>query len=186
MKKILAVTFAAFVFAAFATTSITLAPGLNVLPGWHAGGGKVLAVEAVTQNAAATVALSSVRSVTTYTNQLFEVVTPHDLYSFSITNYDGNAAISTNTVDVFSYSDWMRGTTNLIVGAVTHTRFAETNTVAAGRLPSTTYTVTNALLSVTTSGHYGTATPESSKFVFGGAINVSGAAEDDVITLIVE
>ena len=142
---------------------LTLFPGENAVPSEH---GQVAAIEATTQSASATITVSAVSTAQTWTNVLQEVVTDHIRYDFAITNWDGNASIATNTLDTFSYSDWMLGTTNMIVGPVRPSTVPVTNTVVAGKAIAASYVVTNTLGTVAVSSHFGTATPEN-KFFFG-------------------
>ena len=162
---------------------LTLSPGDNPNP---AGYGQVAAIRATTQAATATVGVYAVTSARTWTNTYQTVITPHRRYDFVITNYDGAAAIATNTWDTFDYSDWMiGGITNMIVGPVTPSTVPVTNTVVAGQALAAVYTVTNTLGTVSVSGHTGAATPEGA-FVYGDTIYVSGAADGDEVKMILK
>lgn len=161
---------------------LTLAPGDNPAPEAY---GQVAAVQATTQAASASVTVSAVSLAQTWTNVYEDVVSAHRRYDFTITNWDGNASIATNTLDVFNYADWMLGPTNMIVGPVVPSDVLMTNTVATGKALAAQYFVTNTLATVSASGHYGTATPDAA-FVFGGTLVVTGAADGDIIKIIIK
>jgi hypothetical protein len=192
MKKTLFALIALFAATATFADIVALRPGLNHAPAVR---GKIAAAEAVTVEASATVALKSVCSVTAYTNAYRDVTLPHTVYSFTVTNWNNTAAFATNVWDVFAYDDWMTevetkpGVTNevsRIVGLVTPTRTNVTESVIFARLPGTTYVVTNDLVSISASSHYGSESPESATYILSGDILVTGAGEDDVVTLLVE
>ena len=161
---------------------LTLFPGENAAPSEY---GQVAAIEATTQAASATVTVSAVSTAETWTNVTKEVVTDHRRYDFVITNWDGNVSIATNVLDTFSYSDWMLGPTNMIVGPVRPSTVPVTNTVVAGKALAVRYVVTNSIGSVSVSSHFGTATPEN-KFFFGDKLVVGGAADGDSVKLILK
>lgn len=169
---------------AIIATILALLPGENAAPGAY---GQVSAIEATTQAASATVGVSAVSTARTWTNALETVVTQHRRYDFAVTNWDGNASIATNTLDSFSYSDWLLGgVTNMIVGSVVPSNILVTNVVeTGGKLLAAEYVVTNSLGSVSVSNHHGTATPENAHF-FGGEIIVTGASDGDSVKLILK
>ena len=194
MKKFVILFALSAFFAATATFAdvVALRPGLNSAP---SGRGRIAAAEAVTVEASATVALKSVCSVTQYTNTYRDVTTAHTVYSFTVTNWNDTAAFTTNVWDTFAYDDWTiqaetaPGVTNdvtRIVGLVTPSRTNTTESVLFGRLPGTTYLVTNDLVTISASSHYGSDSPETTTYFLSGDILVTGAGKDDIITLLVE
>lgn len=192
MKKTLFALFALFAATATFADIVALRPGLNHAPAVR---GKIAAAEAVTVEASATVALKSVCTVTAYTNAYRDVTLSHTVYSFTVTNWNNTASFPTNVWDSFSYADWMTtaevkpGVTSdvsRIVGRVTPSRTNTTETVFFTRLPGTTYVITNDLVSISASSHYGSSSPESATYILSGDILVTGAGEDDVVTLLVE
>lgn len=183
MKKIAMMAAAAMMSVAALADVFALKPGLNSIA---AARGQLAAVEALTTNASATVAVKSVRTVYAYTNAFAEVTTTHEVFSFVYTNFDGNAAIATNVWDSFSYDDWQTNGVSMIVGPVTPSTTNVTETVPDGRRVSQTFMVTNDLATVTASGHYGIASPESATYVLGGEYLVTGASGDDAITIYIK
>lgn len=184
MKKI--ITMAAVVAcAAVALAEVfALRPGINAVP---AARGQFLAADAATTNASATVTIKALRNVASYTNTYKTVTTPHEVFSFTYTNFDGNASIATNVWDSFSYSDWVwTNGASKIVGPVTPSMTNVTETVQDGRALVAFWTVTNDLVTISASGHYGSASPETTTFVFTGDYLVGGASEDDSIFIIVK
>ena len=184
MKKIAMMAAAALMSVAALADVFALKPGLNSLA---AARGELAAADAVTTNASATIAVKSVRTVYAYTNAFAEVTTQHEVFSFVYTNYDGNAAIATNVWDSFSYDDWLwTNGVSMIVGPVTPSTTNVTETVPDGRRISETFIVTNDLLTITASDHYGIAAPESTTYVLGGQYLVTGSGEDDVVTIYIK
>lgn len=182
MKHLIALL-AAFASLGLTAGGVALKSGLNTVN----EAGQVIAAEAVTASASATVALKSVSTVTTYSNEYASVTTPHMVYSFAITNFDGNTTVATNVWDSFAYPDWVwtNGATK-IVGEVSTSRTNVTTSVISRRVPSASYTVTNDLVSVSASNHYGSGAPESATYFFGGRILVTGAAADDSVIVIIK
>lgn len=192
MKKSVILTAAVAMCAAALAEVVALRPGLNSAPSAR---GKVAAAQALTVSASATVAIKSVQTVTAYTNAYRDVTTAHTIYSFTVTNWNGSASFATNVWDSFAYDDWTTraetspGVTNYvsrIVGRVSPSRTNTTESVIFARLPGTSYVVTNNLVSISASGHRGEESPESPTYFLGGDILVTGAGEDDVVTLLVE
>ena len=181
-RHLLAFAFSlAAVFAAFAEV-VALRPGANPCPV-----GKVLAIEAVTAYATPTVKVQQVESVSLYTNAFEDVVSTHTAYSFSLTNWNGVASVSTNVLDRFTLSDWIVNGTNHVVGAVYESRVSVTNTVACARLPSATYVVTNSLFSTAASNHRLAATPAQTTYLMGnGTLILSGVEPEDSVFILVE
>ena len=180
MKKIAVLATAAMMSVAALADVFALKPGLNSLA---AARGELAAADAVTTNASASIAVKSVRTVYAYTNAFVDVTSTHEVFSFVYTNFDGNASISTNVWDSFSYDDWMTNGVSMIVGPVTPSTTNVTETVPDGRRISEVFTVTNDLVTITASGHYGSASPESTTYVLGGQYLVTGSGEDDVVTI---
>lgn len=183
MKKIAMMATAAIMCAAALADVFALKPGLNSLA---AARGEFAAADAVTTNASATISVQSVRTVYAYTNAFVDVTTTHEVFSFVYTNFDGNAAIQTNVWDSFSYDDWKTNGVSMIVGPVTPSTTNVTETVPDGRRISEAFTVTNDLVTITASGHYGSASPESTTYVLGGQYLVTGSGEDDVVTIYIK
>lgn len=145
--------------------------------------GEVVAIEAATSNATATVGVKAVSTLTTYTNETAEVVKYESAWSVTYTNFDGEASITTNVVGVVNYDDFRtQDGQSKIVGEPQPFEMQFTNTVVTARLPAATYAATNTIATITTSGHFGQATTNA--FIFGGGILVTGAADGDQIKLI--
>lgn len=168
--------------------SLILAALISLAPGYNNPGvaGEVVAIEAATTNATATIGIKSIQSITTYTNLTAQVVTFESAWKVVYTNFDGSAAITTNVV---GYLDWdafksTNGVQRIIKDPV---RFdlPTTNTVVTGSAISGFYAATNDIGSVTTSGHFGQAAI-TNKFLLGGGILVTGAAKGDIIKVLVK
>ena len=184
MKKLAIMATAATLCAAALADVWAPKPGLNSLA---AARGEFACADAVTTNATASIAVKSVRTVYAYTNAYKNVTTSHEVYSFTITNFDGNAAIATNVWDSFSYDDWLwTNGVSKIVGPVTPSSTNVTETVPDGRRVSGTFVVTNDLVTISASDHYGLAAPESTTYVLGGQYLVTGASADDSITIYIK
>ncbi len=183
MHKIAVLATAVTLCAAALADVFALKPGLNSIA---AARGELAAADAVTTNASASIAVKSVRTVYAYTNAFVDVTTEHEVFSFTITNFDGNAAIATNVWDTFSYDDWTTNGVSMIVGPVTPSTTNVTETVPDGRRISETFVVTNDLLTITASDHYGIAAPETTTYVLGGQYLVTGSGEDDVVTILIK
>ncbi len=183
MKKLTLIIFSLLsAVAAFAATErVVLAPGENALRA-----GKICAASATTKAAATNVTIAAVSTVAEYTNTYVQVIKPHTLYSFSITNYDGNAAIATNTVDRFSYADWRNGPTNFICSAISATAFATTNSVVSGKGLKAAYTSTNTLVTITVSAHHGSEVPATATWHYGESVIVTGSSPGDSVCVLVE
>ena len=159
---------------------IQLAPGYN-----NAGrAGEVVAVQAATASATATVQVKAVDALTVYTNTTAQVVSFETAYALVYTNFDGNAAIETNVMRYVDYDYFKTNGVSKIISGPTRFDMPITNTVITGRAPSAFYAVTNDLATVTTSGHFGSVTTNGC--IFGGGILVEGAAEGDTIKLILK
>lgn len=167
--------------------SIILAALLTLQPGYNNPGvaGEVVAIEAATTNATATIAIKSVQSITAYTNATAQVVNFETAYALTYTNYDGSAAISTNVIGYVDY-DYFKTTNgvNKIISGPTRFDMPITNTVITATVPAATYAKTNDLATVTTSAHFGNITTNA--FLFGDGILVTGAAEGDTIKVLVK
>lgn len=248
---------------------IILAAMLALNPGYNNPGvaGEIVAVNAATSNATATVSIKAVDSLTLYTNATAEVVsyetawrvtydtgartyalpdsafpitinfngeimsvtnnsqisytaTGDDLYSsllaslfmasgegkwvYAITDnpdvsllFNGVAPVSnsapvvssvkiTSTTNVVGYLDYAAfvdtNGVSTIVGEPVRFDMPITNTVVTARVAAQTYTATNALATVTTSGHFGNVATNG--YIFGGGIVVEGATEGDKIKII--
>lgn len=166
--------------------SIILAALLTLNPGYNNPGvaGEVVAIEAATSNATATVALKSVQSFTTYTNATAQVVNFETAYALTYTNFDGSAAISTNVIGWVDYDYFKTNGVSKIVSGPTRFDMPITNTVVVATLPAATYAKTNDLATVTTSGHFGSTTTNA--YLLGDGILVTGAAEGDSIKVLIK
>lgn len=165
--------------------SIILAALLALQPGYNNPGvaGEVVAIEAATSNATATVALKSVQSFTTYTNATAQVVNFETAYALTYTNYDGAAAISTNVIGYVNYADFKTTNgVNKIISGPTRFDMPITNTVITATVPAATYAKTNDLASVTISSHFGSVVTNG--YLFGDGILVTGAAPGDQIKVL--
>lgn len=163
-----------------------LAALLQLAPGYNNAGraGEVVAVQAATASATATVQVKAVDALTVYTNTTAQVVSFETAYALVYTNFDGNAAIETNILKYVDYDYFKTNGVSKIISGPTRFDMPITNTVITGRAPSAFYAVTNDLATVTTSGHFGSTVTNG--FLFGGGILVEGAAEGDTIKLILK
>lgn len=166
--------------------SIILAALLTLNPGYNNPGvaGEVVAIEAATTNATATIAIKSVQSITAYTNATAQVVNFETAYAITFTNYDGSAAIKTNVIGYVNYADFKTNGVSKIISGPTRFDMPITNTVIVATLPAATYAKTNDLATVTTSAHFGNVTTNA--FLFGDSILVTGAAEGDSIKVLLK
>lgn len=166
--------------------SLILAALLTLQPGYNNPGvaGEVVAIEAATTNATATIAIKSVQSITAYTNATAQVVNFETAYALTYTNYDGSAAISTNVIGYVDYDYFKTNGVSKIISGPTRFDMPITNTVIVATLPAATYAKTNDLATVTTSAHFGNVTTNA--FLFGDGILVTGAAEGDSIKVLLK
>jgi hypothetical protein len=166
--------------------SIILAALLTLNPGYNNPGvaGEVVAIEAATTNATATIAIKSVQSITAYTNATAQVVNFETAYALTYTNYDGSAAISTNVIGYVDYDYFKTNGVSKIISGPTRFDMPITNTAIVATLPAATYAKTNDLATVTTSAHFGNVTTNA--FLFGDGILVTGAAEGDSIKVLLK
>ena len=157
---------------------------LTLSPGYHTPGvaGEIVAVEAATSNASATVSLKAVTSFSTYTNATQEVVSYETAYAIVYTNFDGEAAISTNVLRYVDYGYFRTNGVSKIISGPTRFDLPITNSVVVAKVPSATYEKTNDLAIVATLGHFGSV--GTNAFLFGDAILVTGAAEGDRVRVI--
>lgn len=160
---------------------LTLSPGYNN-PGVS---GEVVAIEAATSNAAATVALKTVQTFTVYTNATAQTISYKTAYAITYTNFDGSAAISTNVIGYVDYSAFRTNGVSKILTGPTRFDLPITNTVVVASVAAATYTTTNDLASVTTSGHFGNVITTNA-FLLGDAILVTGATDGDSIKVLVK
>lgn len=178
MKKFVVALAVALSLGAFAD-SISLAKGLNTV----AKRGKIAAIEAVTVDAAQSLKIQSIASVTEFTNAYKTAVIKRPRFDFTLTNWYGAASVRTNCLDRFDPRAWMPGGTNHIVGVINEVWVPVTNVVKVGSLPKATYTVTNDVWTGTASGHYKLDLP-SSKFVTGGKLLVTCGDYDSVCVIL--
>ena len=166
--------------------SIILAALLTLQPGYNNPGvaGEVVAIEAATTNATATIAIKSVQSITAYTNATAQVVNFETAYALTYTNYDGAAAIATNVIGYVDYDYFKTNGVSKIISGPSRFDMPITNTVIVATLPAATYAKTNDLATVTTSAHFGNVTTNA--FLFGDGILVTGAAEGDSIKVLLK
>jgi len=147
--------------------------------------GEIVGIECMTIGESASVTASVVLAVTEYTNAFKTITTRHTRYDFTITNYDGNAAIATNTLDNFKYGDWIINGTNKIVGAVNPSTTNIAWSVSDGQRVKATYNKTIAIGNGNASGHYLLITPANAQYLFGGRIDIL-ANKQDVINLMLK
>ena len=168
--------------------SLILAALLTLNPGYNNPGaaGEVVAIEAATSNATATVALKSVSALTTYTNATAQVVTFEAAWRVVYTNFDDTAAITTTVVGYLDWDafKWTNGVQR-IIGDPVRFDLPTTNTVVTGQAISGYYAATNDIGTVTTSAHFGQAAI-TNKVLFGDGILVTGAAEGDSIKVLLK
>ena len=183
MKKSLLLV-ATVLMVELCSTLYATAALLSLSPGYNNPGvsGEVVAIEAATSNAAATVALKTVATFTTYTNATAKVIRYETAYALTYTNYDGSAAISTNVIGFVDYNAFQTNGASKIVAGPVRFDLPITNTVITARLPAATYAKTNDIASVTTSGHFGSVTTNA--YLFGDGIIVTGASDGDSIKVI--
>lgn len=164
--------------------SIILAAMLTLTGGYNNAGvsGEVVAIEAATSNATATVEVRAVSSYTVYTNATAEVVSYEPAWAVTYTNFDGEASIETNVVGRIDYSAFQTNGVSKIIGEPQRFDMPFTNVVVTARVAAETYTATNTIATVTTSGHFGTTVTNA--FLFGGGIYVGGAEDGDIIRII--
>ena len=167
--------------------STILAALLTLQPGYNNTGaaGEVVAVSAATSNATATVAIKSVDALTTYTNTTAQVVTLETAYALTYTNFDGAAAISTNVLGYVDYDYFKTNGVSKIIQGPVRFDMPITNTVVTGQAIYGYYAATNDIGSVTTSAHFGQAAI-TNKVLLGGGILVTGAADGDIVNLLIK
>ena len=166
--------------------SIILAALLALNPGYNNPGvaGEVVAIEAATTNATATIDIKSVQSITAYTNATAQVINFETAYALTYTNYDGSAAIETNVIGWVDYDYFKTNGVSKIISGPTRFDMPTTNTVITATLPAATYAKTNDLATVTTSAHFGSVVTNA--YLFGDGILVTGAAEGDSIKVLIK
>ena len=179
MKKLSLIFTILFALCASAEL-LMLSPGYNN-PG---AAGEIVAIRAATSNAAATVALKTVQSFTTYTNATAQTISFETAYALIYTNFDGSAAIATNCIGYVDYDYFRTNGVSKIIKGPTRFDMAVTNTVVTGKLPAATYVQTNDLATVTASGHFGSVVTNG--FLLGDAIIVTGAADGDIIKVLIK
>lgn len=185
MKKLLtlimAVVLFLFMMAAWAD-AIVLHPGINECPA-----GQMVALEAITGNASPSIKLEQIYNVSLYTNAYMDVETIHTAYYFQLTNWNGEASITTNVLDRFNRSDWIIDGTNHVVGSVYEYYAFVTNQALIGRLPSQTFSVTNSLISTNAINHRLYTAPQNTVWLSGaGHLLLSGIEPEDIATLIIK
>ena len=163
---------------------IILAAMLTLNPGFNNVGvaGEVVAIEAATSNATATVEVSAVNSLTLYTNVTEQVVSYDTAYALTYTNFDGEASIATNVLGYVDYDYFKTNGVSKIISGPTRFDMPITNTVVKASVAAETYAVTNTIATGTTSAHFGQATTNA--YIFGGGLYVTGAGEGDIIRVI--
>ena len=167
--------------------SLILAALLMLQPGYNNPGaaGEVVAIEAATTNATATIAIKSVQSITAYTNATAQVVNFETAYAIVYTNFDDSASVATNIIGYVDYSAFRTTNgVNKIISGPTRFDMPITNTVIVATLPAATYAKTNDLATVTTSAHFGSVTTNA--FLLGDGLLVTGAADGDTIKVLIK
>lgn len=165
--------------------SILLAALLALNPGHNNPGvaGEVVAIEAASTNATATIGIKSVQTVTAYSNITEKVIKYETAYAITYTNYDGAAAISTNVIGYVDYSAFQTTNgVNKITKGPTRFDMPVTNEVIVATVPAATYEKTNDIATVTISSHFGSVVTNG--YLFGDGILVTGAADGDSIKII--
>ena len=135
--------------------ALILAALVTVSPGETSSGaaaGEIAAVR-LKSTSSTELELSMIESYTEFTNVYDEVVTYEPAFALTYTNYDGQAAISTNVLGYVDY-DYFRteGGVSKIIAGPTRFDLAITNLVEVGEAPATTVTVTNSIISATVDG----------------------------------
>ena len=184
MKKIViafAIALAAF-FSCIAATAVKLSPGANPCPE-----GELVGIEAVTVSNTAPIAvkhtLTVAKSIPVYAN----IVRDATLYSFTLTNWNGSASVSTNVLNRFSYKDWIdAGGTNHLVGAVSASTVSVTNSVMVGVASTNHFTRLKTLFSASTSSHVLNVSTNGVWLSGAGEITLDGATADDSVYIFVK
>lgn len=127
---------------------VAVAPGENPS---GAAAGEIAAVRlAATSSTALT--LSKIESFATYTNTYEDVVYYETAYAISYTNFDGQAAISTNVIGYVDYDYFKTNGVSKILTGPTRFDLPITNSVQTGEAVASLVTATNEILSATVNG----------------------------------
>lgn len=146
--------------------------------------GEVVAIEAATSNATASVVVKSVESYTLYTNATAKVVSYEPAWALTYTNYDGEASVSTNVVGYLDLGYFTTNGVSKIIAGPTRFDMPTTNTVVTASVAAETYTATNELATISCTDHFGVAVTNA--YLFGGALLIEGAEECDKINLLIK
>lgn len=159
---------------------LTLSPGYNNL----GAGGEIVAVEAASADADASVTLKAVSQWTEYTNVTAEVIKYEPAWAVTYTNFDGEAAISTNVVGYFDYNDFKTNGVSKILSGPTRFDMPVTNEVVLASVAADTYAVTNEIAAVATDDHFGSVSTNA--FLFGGGVIVDGLDNGGSVKIIIK
>ena len=168
--------------------SIILAALLNLAPGYNNVGavGEVAAASAVTASNEASVGISSVDYYTTFSNIVEREIRRANAWAVTYTNFDGEAAISTNVVGRLDYEDFQTTNgVNKIIGTPRRFELVTTNEVVSARVPVETIAQTNAVATIATTNHFGSATI-GSVYLLGSPLVVEGVDEGDAVKILIK
>lgn len=133
---------------------LILAALVAVSPGENPSGaaaGEIAAVRlAATSSTALT--LSKIETFETYTNIYADVISHETAYAITYTNFDGQAAISTNVVGYVDYDEFKTNGVSKIIAGPTRFDLPITNAVVSGEAVASSIVATNAILSATVNG----------------------------------
>ena len=137
------------IFALILAAVVTVSPGETPS---GAAAGEIAAVR-LKSTSSADLELSMIETFTQFTNVYDEVVSYEPAFALTYTNFNGEAAISTNVLGRVDY-DFFRtdaGVSKIIAGP---TRFdlAVTNVVKVGEAPGPSVSVTNSIITATVDG----------------------------------
>lgn len=166
--------------------TIILAALLTLQNGFNNVGtaGEVIAIEAATASASATVEVKAIQSFTEYTNATADVISYEPAWAVTYTNFDGEASIETNVVGRIDYSAFQTNGVSKIIGEPQRFDMPITNVVVTAQVAAETYTATNDLATVNVTDHFGTVVTNG--VIFGGGILVTGAAEGDTVKILIK
>lgn len=160
-----------------AATPVRLHPGSNPCPA-----GEVVAFEAVTVSNTAPISVKQILTVADSVPVYSNLVTDATQYSFTLTNWNGSASVSTNVLNNFSYSDWIdAGGTNHLASAVTVTTVPVTNSYLVGTTTANPFTRERTLFSASTASHILNVSTNGVYLSGAGQLTLTGATDDDLI-----
>lgn len=165
-------------------SSLILAALVTVSPGETPSGAAAGEIAAVRLAATSSTALelSKIETFTQFTNVLAEAIHYETAFALTYTNFDGQAAISTNVLKYVDYDYFKTNGVSKIIAGPTRFDLPITNVVAVGEAPGPTVTVTNAIISATVNGI--TTLSPTNVWWFGGSFLLTPAdasAQADII-----